>query len=644
MSLNDLLKPPDVFARRHIGAGEADIQHMLGVVGVRDLDELVQKTVPASIQLNRAMNLPAAATERAALDELRAMAQKNKVYRSLSGHGVPRDGHAAGDPAQHPGEPGLVHAIHALPGEIAQGRLEALLNFQTMIADLTGLPIAGASLAGRGHGGGRGDDLCTGPAPEAAQQVLRRERLPPADHRRGAHRAESRASRWCGRPTPFAFDDTPVGVLGAVPDHRRARWSDLQRARRGGHAKGALVVVATDLLALTLLRPPGEWGADSRGLERSGSGCRWAIGGPHAAFMAGGEELTRRCPGASSASPKTPRGEPACRMALQTREQHIRARRRRATSAPRRSCWRSWRRMYAIYHGPRACGRSRSGCALWTAILRRGSPIWATRSFTTGVRHPARQARGRRRRRSWARRSAGHQPARLGRRHPLRHARRDRPTRRRWPTCSLAFGAAEAEHGGPGRAEPSLEVPAATPARASFLRTRLQHRPLRDRDAALHLHARRGGISSLAHAMIPLGSCTMKLNATSEMLPSPGPSSANAPLRPADQAAGLREMFAQLETWLAEITGFAAISLQPNAGSQGEYAGLLVIRAYHRAAGEAGRNVCLIPTSAHGTNPASRGDGRGLKVVVVACDRARATSMSPTCGPRPRSTPPTLGP
>jgi len=623
MSLNDLLKPPDVFARRHIGASEADIQHMLDVVGVRDLDELVQKTVPASIQLNRTMNLPAAATERAALDELRQIAQKNKVYRSYLGMGYHNTVTPGVIKRNILENPGWYTAYTPYQAEIAQGRLEMLLNFQTVITDLTGLPAANASLLDEGTAAAEAMSLShrARARGNSSDTYFVSELCHPQTIAVVKNRAEFAGIQIIvGDHSTFDFAATPVfGALVQYPatDGAILDYSGFCAAAK---AQKALVTVAADLLSLTLLRPPGEFGADLCVGSSQRFGVPLGYGGPHAAFMAGGEDLRRQMPGRIIGVSKDARGERALRMALQTREQHIRRHKATSNICTAQVLLSVMAAAYAIYHGPEGLKAIARRVRAMTAILAAGlaeaghEVVHADYFDTLRVR-----------------------PAKGGAAAVLSAALRLGINLRDLGDGSLcvsfdetvglndvadvltAFGA----DGGRVEAltqgdEPRL--PAVHARKSSFLRHPVFSANHSETQMLRYLHSLEAKDLALNAAMIPLGSCTMKLNATAEMEPVTWAEfGALHPFAPVDQAEGYAQMFEQLEAWLAEITGFDAVSLQPNAGSQGEYAGLLVIQRYHQRRGEGHRNVCLIPTSAHGTNPASAVMA-GLDVVAVACD------------------------
>ena len=639
------VEPLDSIARRHIGPREHELGPMLQTVGFASLDALVDATIPKNIRLAGPMTLSAPADsprgEAELLAELRAMAQKNKVARSCLGMGY----HGTVTP------PVILRNILENPGwytqytpyqsEISQGRLEALLNFQTMIADLTGLPIAGASLLDEGTAAAEAMTMCTGATQRARFFVA--SDCHPQTIGVVRTRAESIGVELVvGEPTPGAIDDTIAGVLVQYPT-TDGRVECSRALAEAAHAKGALVVAAADPLALTLLTPPGEWGADIAVGSTQRFGVPMGFGGPHAAYMACTEKLTRRMPGRIIGVSRDAAGKPAYRMAIQTREQHIKRERATSNICTAQALLAIMAGMYAVYHGPEGLRAIAQRVRLWTQTLRvglldLGHKVGDDLVFDTlRVRPVGRDAKkiyGAAHQRGVNLRDFG--DGTLG-------VTLDE-TADEALLCDilLAFGAAEKPNIGALAERAHLELPAAFARTSGYLSHPVFNTYHSETEMLRYIFRLQGRDLSLAHAMIPLGSCTMKLNAVSEMLPVTWPEFGNLhPFAPADQTAGYRELFRTLETWLAEVTGFAAISLQPNAGSQGEYAGLAVIRAYHRARGESGRDVCLIPASAHGTNPASAVVA-GMKVVVVACDergnidvadlRAKAAEHAETLG------------
>jgi glycine dehydrogenase len=627
----DALWPLDTFVRRHLGSAEEEIAAMLQTIGAASLEALVAETVPAAIRLRRPLAIALTADghepgESEVLAHLARLAASNRVQRSFLGMGY-SDCLVPGVIQRNVLEnPGWYTQYTPYQAEISQGRLEALLNFQTMVCDLTALPVANASLLDEGTAVAEALHLCW-----------------------AAYRGEARTffvSADC-HPQTIAVVRTRAVALGLavrVGDHRGADFHDcfgivLQYPATDGrvedhretiaraHASGGLAVVACDLLALALLVPPGELGADVAVGSAQRFGVPLGFGGPHAAFFATREEWKRQMPGRLIGVSRDAAGRPALRMALQTREQHIRREKATSNICTAQVLLAIMASMYAVYHGPEGLRRIARRVHILASTLALGlrrlgydlgrAPFFDTLRVAASAADVVTlvaqaEARGINLRVlheeaigiSLDETSTAADIDDL-----LAVFAGDRET------ISAASLAAEMSAAGSASSlPPSLERASAYLTHPVFRRYHTEHEMLR---YIKRLEARD---LSLTRAMIPLGSCTMKLNATAEMVPVSWPGFARMhPFAPTSQTAGYQEMFAQLEGWLCEITGFSACSLQPNAGSQGEYAGLMVIGAYHRARGDAGRDVCLIPVSAHGTNPASAVMA-GMKVVVVACD------------------------
>jgi glycine dehydrogenase len=607
------------FVARHLGPREADVAEMLGVLGYPTLDALIDAVVPDSIRLRKPLGLPAARTEQESLASLRAMADRNQVFRSYLGLGY----HDCVVPTVVQRNvlenPGWYTAYTPYQPEIAQGRLEALLNFQTMVADLTGLPIANASLLDEGTAAAEAMALTLGAAPHHDDPVyLVDEWCHPQTIAVVRTRAEARGVKIVvGQADQFTFEPGTVGclvqypnTLGALPDYRAL----VERA----HAAKALVTVATDLLALALLTPPGEWGADIAVGNSQRFGVPLGFGGPHAAFFAAGDAHKRLLPGRLIGVSKDREGRPALRMALQTREQHIRREKATSNVCTAQVLLAVMASMFAVYHGPdgvRAIAEQVHGrtARLAAALRARGLKLASDAFFDTIVVDT-----------DAATATTLHAAARA-RRINLRAVSATRVGVSLDETVSEAdlkdlleiFGASDS----PARpTDPPSAIPAAHRRTSPYMSHPVFGTHRSETEMLRYIRRLEARDLSLTAAMIPLGSCTMKLNATSEMIPVSWPGFNRLhPFAPGDQTEGYHQLFKDLEDWLAEITGFTAVSLQPNAGSQGEFAGLLVISAYHKARGDTHRNVCLIPQSAHGTNPASAVMA-GMKVVVVRTD------------------------
>jgi glycine dehydrogenase len=616
----DVLAPIDAFAPRHLGPSEDEVRRMLATLGVPSLDALIDETVPASIRLRRPLALPSAGGEHQRLAELRALAERNQVYRSFIGLGY----HDTFTPPVIQRNvienPGWYTAYTPYQAEIAQGRLEALINFQTMVSDLTGLPLAGASLLDEATAAAEAMHMCHALAKGDRHTFYVAEDCHPQTIAVVRTRAKP-----LGIDVRVGPADAPdlAGVFGVLVQYPATdgRVRDHAALAARVHESGALFVVATDLLALALLRPPGEIGADIALGSSQRFGVPLGFGGPHAAFLATRDEHRRHMPGRLIGVSKDAEGRAAYRMALQTREQHIRRERATSNICTAQVLLAVVAGMYAVYHGPekvRAIARRVHTLAAALALgLRRlgfdagDAPFFDTlRVRTTPEAAQRIHAAARERRinlRAYADGSIG--------------IALDETASPADVTSVL-----ESFAGGPAPSAETLAAEVDEVLPASLLRTSpiLTHPVFNthhsEHEMLRYLRRLESRDVSLTTSMIPLGSCTMKLNATSEMMPLTWPEFGRLhPFAPADQVQGYATVFAQLETWLGEITGFPAVSLQPNAGSQGEYAGLLAIRGYHESRGEGHRNVCLIPVSAHGTNPASAALA-GFKVVVVACD------------------------
>ncbi len=601
---------------------------MLGTLGLSSLDALVAETVPDAIRLTKALDLPAPRGEHEVLGALRARASRNQVFRSFIGmgyHGCLVPGVIQRNVLE---SPGWYTQYTPYQAEIAQGRLEALLNFQTMVADLTALPLANASLLDEAtaaaeamhmcHALAKGDRRGFFVADDCHPQTIAvvKTRATPLGITVHVGPAESADF---GRGDLFGALLQYPGTDGRIVDHAPL----VERA----HAGGAMVVVATDLLALTLLRAPGEFGVDIAVGSSQRFGVPMGYGGPHAAFLATRDEHKRQIPGRIVGVSKDAEGRPAYRLSLQTREQHIRRDKATSNICTAQVLLAVMAGMYAVYHGPqglKAIARRVHGLTdlLAAGLLRLGLDVGNAPFFDTLRVELDR---------------AGEQERVLHRAHERRLNLRPYPDGSVGVALDETVTPADldailecfsqrplsfrAEDLLGEAAEPrSRSLPAPHARTSAFLTHPVFNTHHSEHEMLRYLHRLQARDLSLAHSMIPLGSCTMKLNGSTEMAPVTWPEFAELhPFAPPEQAAGYRQIFAELTAWLAEITGFAAVSLQPNAGAQGEYAGLLAIRAWHESRREGRRNVCLIPVSAHGTNPASATTA-GFRVVPVACD------------------------
>jgi glycine dehydrogenase len=628
MTTPQFLHPTDIFVHRHLGPTEADVREMLALLGLPSLQALSDATVPRDIQLGRPLDIPPNRGEQAVLQELRDLGQENRIYRSYLGMGYY-------DCITPPviqrnvlENPGWYTQYTPYQAEIAQGRLEALVNFQTMVADLTGLPLANASLLDEATAAAEAMAMCLAIA-RGTQQEKKEFFVSQDCHPQTIAVLQTRAepldvTLHVGRTTTINFDNPQLsGMLLQYPT-TDGYVGDYQALVQQAHNAGMLVVVATDLLALTLLRPPGEFGADIAVGSSQRFGVPMGFGGPHAAFLAAKEAYKRQMPGRIAGVSKDRSGQVAYRLSLQTREQHIRREKATSNICTAQVLLAIIAGMYAVYHGPdglRRIGERVHGLAkVFAAGLQQlGFDIGSQEFFdTVHVRLTKTQC-------EQILVRADDQGLNL-RRHEddslsvsLDETTEEGDVRRLWEVFvghqRLPLTIQELSHTVRTSYSPNLARTTPYLTHEVFNRYHAEHELLR------YLHRLQSRDLSLTHSMIPLGSCTMKLNATAEMLPVTWPEFARLhPFAPAEQSRGYQELFRQLEARLAEITGFAAVSLQPNAGSQGEYAGLMVIRAYHRSQGEFQRDVCLIPVSAHGTNPASAAMV-GMTVVPVACDK-----------------------
>ena len=613
----------DAFVTRHLGPRPADVAAMLDTLGYASLDALVDAVVPSDIRMKAPLALPAAASEADALARMRALAGKNEVWRSYLGLGY----HACLTPPviqrNMLENPGWYTAYTPYQPEISQGRLEALLNYQTVVSDLTGLPIANASLLDEGTAAAEAMALTIGAVKHQPDTpvYLVDARCHPQTIAIVKTRAEARGVKIVvGDAAEFAFGGDVVGALVQYPttDGEVVDYAELCTA---AHGAGALVTAATDLLALTLLTPPGEWGADVAVGNSQRFGVPLGYGGPHAAFFATREGFKRLMPGRLIGVSRDADGRFALRMALQTREQHIRREKATSNICTAQVLLAVIAGTFAVWHGPeglRAIARRVHGQAqrLAKALAAMNYTIVHGVWFDTlAVQMDA--ARLPKVREAAAARRINVRilsPTRLG-------IALDETVSEQDLKDLIAAFAVDAKPAKLVAPPKDVNVPKAFRRSSGFLEHPVFHRYRAETEMLRYLKKLEMRDLSLTSAMIPLGSCTMKLNATTEMMPISWPGFNQLhPFAPREQAKGYTEMFETLEAWLGEVTGFPALSLQPNAGSQGEYAGLLVIRAYHRSRGDTHRTTCLIPQSAHGTNPASAVMA-GMKVIVVKTDR-----------------------
>ncbi|MFO1099811.1 MAG: aminomethyl-transferring glycine dehydrogenase [Xanthobacteraceae bacterium] len=612
------------FVARHVGPSPRDIDAMLAAVGAKSLDALIAEVIPAAIRRQEPLSLPPALPERTALQRMRAIADKNEAFTSLIGQGYYGTVMPPVIQRNILENPAWYTAYTPYQPEISQGRLEALMNFQTMIADLTGLPVANASLLDEATAAAEAMTLAHRAATAKVSAFFVDRNVHPQTLAVLRVRAEPLGlDLVVGNPGDLARAKV-FGALFQYPD-TFGTVGDYRDAIAAVHAQGGLAILAADPLALTLLAPPGELGADIAIGSVQRFGVPMGFGGPHAAFMAVRDDLKRNMPGRVVGLSIDARGAPAYRLALQTREQHIRREKATSNICTAQVLLAVIAAMYAVYHGPGGLSDIARRTHRRTAVLADGlrragfAPLNAaffdTLTVPVGDRQGEIIARARAERinlRSVAPGECGPEAA-IG--ISLDETTDDAVVEAVW----RAFGAALAY------GDVALGTVAALPPdlarRSAFLRHPVFHRYRCETEMLRYMRKLADRDLALDRAMIPLGSCTMKLNATTEMIPVTWPEFADMhPFAPPEQTRGYHELIGELSRMLAEATGFDAVSLQPNSGAQGEYAGLLAIRAYHRERGDAHRTVCLIPSSAHGTNPASAAMA-GLKVVVVNCDK-----------------------
>ena len=620
------LAPADRFMTRHIGPSPDETRGMLATLGYDSLDAFVDAVVPKDIQLGRPLALPPGRTEREVLQALRGLAAQNQLYHSYIGMGYHHSFTPQVIQRNIVENPGWYTAYTPYQPEIAQGRLEALLNFQTMVADLTALPIANASLLDEATAAAEAMHLTEAVANVPAgttPMFMIAEGCHPQTIAVVRTRAEARGVQTVvADPGSFEFRPGVIGALLQYPT-TEGKIEDYRAFCDRAHGAGALVTVATDLLALTLLTPPGEWGADIAVGNSQRFGVPMGYGGPHAAFFATREAHRRHVPGRIIGVSRDAAGRPALRMALQTREQHIRREKATSNICTAQVLLAVMASMYAVYHGPEGLRRIAErvhtlAVLLAQAVTRLGYRVVHPSFFDTLCVEVESWVLPRLLDAARARRINLRviSPTRIGISLDEATALGD------LADLVTAFSLNEVlpfmvEDLG-AKADPS--IPESLHRTSSYLTHPVFHRYRSETEMLRYIKRLEARDLSLTSAMIPLGSCTMKLNATTEMVPlSWREFNRLHPFAPREQATGYRTLFRQLEDMLAEITGFPKVSLQPNSGAQGEFTGLLVIRAYHRSRGEGHRTTCLIPTSAHGTNPASAVMA-GLRVVPVQAD------------------------
>ncbi len=604
------------FRSRHLGPSASDVEEMLLATGCPSIAELMDRAVPAAIRMERALDLPEARGEAEALAWLKSIMSKNQVMKSCIGQGY-YGTHTPGVILRNILEnPGWYTAYTPYQAEIAQGRLEALLNFQTMIADLTALPVSNASLLDEGTAAAEAMSLALAGRPQGKSLFIS-DRCHPQTIDVVVTRAEPLGiTVEIGDWRKHEANADTIAAIVQYPD-TRGRIDDFASYFAVNKKAGAVNIVASDLLALTMLKPPGEFGADICVGSSQRFGVPLGFGGPHAGFMSCSDALKRKMPGRLIGVSVDARGRPAYRLALQTREQHIRRDKATSNICTAQVLLAVMASMYAVYHGPdglKLIARevNRRTRILTAALKSAGADVLEDTYFDTIVVKVTDEAAG-------VCKSAENNGINLRMIDEHHVGISLDETTRDGDLYSIlgAFGGSEIDF---ENVSPS-SWPDGLSRTSDFLTQQVFNSHHSETEMLRYIKRLETKDLSLNESMIALGSCTMKLNATSEMIPLSWPEvSSLHPFVPAGQSAGYREMLGMLEDWLAEITGFAGVSLQPNAGSQGEYAGLLAIRRYHQSRGDHHRNVCLIPVSAHGTNPASA-VMVGMKVIGVKCDK-----------------------
>ncbi|MFL6568998.1 MAG: aminomethyl-transferring glycine dehydrogenase, partial [Chthoniobacterales bacterium] len=617
-----LLERFDAFARRHIGVSPQAIDEMVEAIGAESLDALIDQTVPKSIRSQRPLNLPEAKGEREALEELRAIASKNRVMRSFIGAGY-------SDCITPPviqrnilENPGWYTAYTPYQAEIAQGRLEALVNFQTMITDLTALDIANASMLDEATAAAEAMTLCHNVV-SGRDTFFVSERCHPQTIEVVQTRAKPLGLHVVvGDHAVFDFTQPIFAALLQYPatDGEVIDYTDFSKR---AHDAGALVIIAADILALTVLKAPGEFGADVAVGNTQRFGVPLGFGGPHAAYLATKDAYKRHMPGRLVGVSHDAEGRPGYRLALQTREQHIRRDKATSNICTAQVLLAVMASMYAVYHGPRGLRAIAERVHCSAARLAEGLEELGFEVAHEDFFDTIRVELGKASSADVIQRAehAGCNLRSLGE-HSVGIAVDETTTDEDVETLmSLLRGTNVRDFDDDALTGERFPLPEALVRQSEYLTHPVFNTYDTETEMLRYLRRLEARDLSLTTSMIPLGSCTMKLNATAEMFPVSWPEFSKLhPFAPDSQTAGYREMCDGLAAWLAEITGFAAVSLQPNAGSQGEYAGLLAIRGYHESRGEAHRKICLIPQSAHGTNPASAVMA-GFKVVPVATSK-----------------------
>jgi glycine dehydrogenase len=610
------LEHHNAFIERHIGPNDAEIAQMLRVIGYDSLEAMTDAIVPGQIKSQQPLALPESITEEEALAKIRTIARKNKVFKNFIGQGY----YGTLTPnvilRNILENPAWYTAYTPYQAEISQGRMEALINFQTMVADLTGMDISNASLLDEATAAGEAMTLAKRSAKSKSNVFFVANDVHPQTLEVLHTRADGIGIEvHVGEPAEASSVDS-FGVLLQYPN-TYGQIHDYRAVADAVHARGGIVAVATDLLALTLIASPGSWGADIVVGNSQRFGVPFGFGGPHAAYLACRDAYKRSMPGRLIGVSVDAEGKPAYRLTLQTREQHIRREKATSNICTAQVLLAVMASMYAVYHGPdglkRIARRTHRFAAVLAAALRRAGMTVGTDFFDTlhitNVDADAIHAK------------AVSFGINLRQIHGQSVGISLDETTTRADVLALAklFGAEIVDIDEADANTPD-ELPAALLRKEAFLQHPVFNTHHSEHELLRYMRSLADKDLAMDRTMIPLGSCTMKLNATAEMIPVTWPEFGGIhPLAPADQTQGYKQLIEELEAMLVECTGYDAVSLQPNSGAQGEYAGLLAIRAYHRSRGEDKRDICLIPESAHGTNPASA-QMCGMTVVVTKCD------------------------
>jgi glycine dehydrogenase len=610
------LEHHSAFLERHIGPNDAEIAQMLSVVGYGSLDAMTDAIVPGNIKSPAPLALPEAISEVEALAKIRAIADNNQVFRSFIGQGY-YGTHTPNVILRNILEnPAWYTAYTPYQAEISQGRMEALINFQTLVADLTGMEIANASLLDEATAAAEAMTLAKRSAKSKSNVFFVSRHVHPQTLEVLRTRAEAMGIELHIGDDSEAIGLDSYGVLLQYPD-TFGRIADHAALADAVHARGGLVAVATDLLALTLIKAPGEWGADIVVGNSQRFGVPFGFGGPHAAFMACRDAFKRSMPGRLIGVSIDVEGKPAYRLTLQTREQHIRREKATSNICTAQVLLAVMASMYAVYHGPegltRIARRTHRLASILAAALRKCGVTVGADFFDTlhisGIDAAEIHVKAQR---------AGINLRRIDT-NSLGISLDETTTRADVIALAALFDAQIDDIDAADR-DSNDALPASLLRQSTFLQHPVFNTHHSEHELLRYMRALADKDLAMDRTMIPLGSCTMKLNGTAEMVPVTWPEFANIhPLAPADQTVGYKQLIDELEAMLVECTGYDAVSLQPNSGAQGEYAGLLAIRAYHRSRGDHQRDICLIPESAHGTNPASA-QMCGMTVVVTKCD------------------------